>query len=383
MLWREQRQERKRAWRVKHPALARELLVATGAMAHKTEEREIRMSLLSRRTLLGSAAAMVAAPHVLRAQTANVRFTLDWRFEGPAALFVHALDKGYYQAEGLNVTIDTGNGSRESIPRVASGTYDMGFGDVNSLIRFRDENAGSDVKAVMMVYDRPPFSIIGRKSRGITADVKSLEGKKFGAPAADAAFAQWPIFRTVNNLNESTMRFENVGFPVREPMLASGEVDAVFGFSNSTFINLKARGVPVDDIVMMLMADYGVELYGNVIMAGPRVVAENPDVVRRFLRAFTKGVKEVVANPAATIDSVIKRNDVARKEVETERLEMTVRQYVDTPWVKANGFGGIDPARWNRALDQIGLTFQYKDRARAGAAFNDAFLPGAGDRRIS
>ena len=97
-----------------------------------------------------------------------MKFTLDWRFEGPAAPFTVALDKGYFKAEGLDVTIDTGSGSRESIPRVASGTYDIGAGDVNSLVRFRDENPGIDLKAVMMVYDRPPFAIVGRKSKGIT-----------------------------------------------------------------------------------------------------------------------------------------------------------------------------------------------------------------------
>jgi NitT/TauT family transport system substrate-binding protein len=176
---------------------------------------------LTRRAALAAAAASIAAPALAQAPV-NVRFTLDWRFEGPAALFVNGLDKGYFTAEGINLTVDVGNGSRESIPRVASNTYDMGFGDVNSLIRFRDENPTVDLKAVMMVYDRPPFSIVGRKSRGITNDVKSLEGKKFGAPAADAAYAQWPIFKTVNNLNDSAMKFENVGFPVREPMLASG-----------------------------------------------------------------------------------------------------------------------------------------------------------------
>ncbi len=343
-----------------------------------------RAGALTRRGVLGLAAGAALAAASLTpasAQTA-VRFTLDWRFEGPSALFLMALEKGYFKAEGLDVTIDTGNGSREAIPRVASGTYDMGFGDVNSLIRFRDENPTVDLKAVMMVYDKPPFSIVGRRSRGITPDVKSLEGKRFGAPAADAAFAQWPIFRAVNNLNESGMRFENVGFPVREPMLASGEVDAVFGFANSSFINLKARGVPESDIVTMLMADYGVELYGNVIMVSPRFLAERPEAVRGFLRALTRGVRDTVRNPAEGAAMVIRRNDVARLEVETERLQMTLNQNVVTPWVRANGFGGIDRARWAKALDQIALTFNFKDKARAGDAFVDTFLPPAADRGL-
>lgn len=343
-------------------------------------------SSLSRRRLAGLAGVLGLVVAGLgtgpaAAQTA-VRFTLDWRFEGPAALFLMAQEKGYFKAEGLDVTIDTGNGSREAIPRVASGTYDVGFGDVNSLIRFRDENPTVDLKAVMMVYDRPPFAIVGRKSRGITSDVKSLEGKKFGAPAADAAFAQWPIFKTVNKLDDSKMRMENVGFPVREPMLASGEVDAVFGFANSSYINLKSRGVPVDDIVTMLMSDYGVELYGNVVMASPKFMAEKPEALRGLLRAITKGIRDTVANPDLGAQLVIKRNDVAKQEVELERLKMTLEQNVVTPWVKANGVGGIDKARWATALDQIGLTFTFKDKAKAGEAFVDSFLPAEADRKL-
>ncbi|MET0606267.1 MAG: ABC transporter substrate-binding protein, partial [Beijerinckiaceae bacterium] len=188
--------------------------------------------------------------------------------------------------------------------------------------------------------------------------------------------------KTVNKLDDSKIRLENVGFLVREPMLASGEVDAIFGFAHSTFITLKARGVPAEDIVVMLMADYGVELYGNGVIVSPKFLSEKPEVVKAFLRALTRSIREVVADPAGAIESVMRRNDVARRDVEIERLRMAVDNYVITPWTKANGFGGIDPNRWERAADQIGLTFGYKNKTRATDAFADVYLPDAAERTI-
>jgi NitT/TauT family transport system substrate-binding protein len=317
-----------------------------------------------------------------QAQT-PVRFTLDWRWEGPAAPFAVALDKGYFKEEGLDVTIDPAAGSREPISRVASGTYDMGFGDINSLIRFRDENPDTDIKAVMMVYDRPPFAIIGRKSRGVTKDLSSLQGKKFGAPAADGAFAQWPIFKHVNDIDDSKMTFENVGFPVREPMLAQGDVDAVFGFAMSSYINLKARGVPTEDIVVLPMSDYGVDLYGNAILVSPKFAKEKPEAVKGFLRALAKGLRDTVKDPAAAVEAVLKRNDVAKKEVELERLQMVLDQNILTPWAKENGFGGIDKERFAKAIDQIGLTFEYKNKPKPEDVFTDAFLPPVEERKVN
>jgi NitT/TauT family transport system substrate-binding protein len=325
------------------------------------------------------AAAFAGGPAA--AQT-PVKFTLDWKFEGPAAPFLVPIDKGYYKAEGLDVTVDTAGGSLEPINRVAAGTYDIGFGDNNSLIKFRDANPGTPIKAIFMVYNKPAFSIVGRKSRGVTKP-KDLEGKKLGAPAPDGAFAQWKIFVQANDIDASKVTIENVGFPVREPMLAAGQVDAITGFSFSSYINLKDRGVPADDIVVMLMADYGVNLYGNAIIVNPKFAAEKPEVVKAFLRAFVKGLKDTVRDPSTAVDSVIKRNDVAKKPVELERLRMAIRDNIVTPEVKANGYGGVDMARLDKSIDQIALTYTFKNKPKGADIFDPSFLPAAGDRKAN
>jgi NitT/TauT family transport system substrate-binding protein len=333
---------------------------------------------LGRIGILAAASALPLQP--ASAQT-PIKFSLDFKFEGPAAPFVVAIDKGYFKAEGLDVTIDTAGGSLEPINRVASGTYDMGFGDINSLIKFRDANPGTPIKAVFMVYNKPPFAIVGRKSRGVSSP-KDLEGRKLGAPPPDGAYAQWPIFVKANDIDAAKVTIVNVGFPVREPMLASGEVDAITGFSFSSYINLKDRGVPANDITVLLMADYGVNLYGNTIMVNPKFAAEKPEAVKGFLRALVRGLHETAKNPATAVESVLKRNDVAKKETELERLQIALKDNILTAEVKKNGYGAVDEERLDKSIDLIALTYTFKNAKPKGSdIFDSAFLPPAADRK--
>ena len=332
--------------------------------------------------LVAAAVATASGSAPAAAQETSIKFSLDFKFEGPSAPFLVPLDKGYYKAEGLNVTVDSAAGSLEPINRVASGTYDMGFGDINSLIKFRDANPNTPIKAVFMVYNKPPFAIVGRKSRGVSKP-KDLEGKKLGAPAPDGAYAQWPIFVEANGIDASKVTIENVGFPVREPMLAAGQVDAITGFSFSSFINLKDKGVAVDDISVLLMADYGVSLYGNAIIVNPKFAAENPKAVQGFLKAFVKGLKDTVKDPSTAVDSVLKRNDIAKKPTELERLNMALKDNIVTDETKANGYGGVDAGRFAKAIDQIGLTYKWKGTKPAMADIFDAsYLPPEAERKF-
>jgi NitT/TauT family transport system substrate-binding protein len=312
-----------------------------------------------------------------------IKFSLDWKFEGPAAPFTVAIDKGFFKAVGLDVTIDTAPGSLEPLNRVAPGTYDMGIGDINSLIKFRDANPGAPIRAVFMFYNKPAFSVVARKSLGVTKP-KDLEGKKLGAPAADGAYAQWLIFVEANGIDASRVTIENIGFPVREPMLQKGEVAAICGFSFSSFINLKSMGVPADDIVVMLMADYGVNLYGNAVFVNPKFAADKPEAVKGFLRALVKGLKETVSAPESAVDSVLKRNDVVTKPVELERLRMAIKDNILTGEVKADGYGGVNMDRLAKAIDQIALTYQFKNgKPKPADIFDVSFLPPAAERKAN
>jgi NitT/TauT family transport system substrate-binding protein len=323
-------------------------------------------------------AALVGGPAV--AQT-DVKFALDWKFEGPSAPYFVAIDKGYYKAEGLSVTIDSGPGSVAGIARVAAGTYPIGFFDINSLVKFRDQNPDKAVKAVLMVYDKPPFAI-GTTAKSGIAKPKDLEGKVLGAPAADGAFAQWKAFVKENGIDDAKVRIENVGFPVREPMLADGKVDAITGFSFSIYFNLLQKGLKPDDIKVILMADHGLVLYGNAIMVNPDYAKANPKVVAGFVRATIKGVLDTIKDPDTAIKSVMKRNETGDEKIELDRLKMSLRDNFVTPWVKANGFGGVDMGRLAKSIDQIALTYDFKNRPKPDDIFTSEYLPPAGERKL-
>jgi NitT/TauT family transport system substrate-binding protein len=325
--------------------------------------------------------ALLSCAAVAASAQTPIKFALDWRFEGPASPYFVALDKGYYKAEGLDVTIDTGNGSTEAINRAASGAYQFVFGDINTLVRFRDKPENKKLKMVLMVYNAPPFAIVSLKKGGISKP-KDLEGKTLGAPAADGAYAQWPAFVKKNGIDVSKVKIENVGFPVREPMLVEGKVDAITGFSFSSYMNLRGRGIAQDDINVMLMRNLGLELYGNGIIVDSEYAAKNPKIVQGFIRATIKGWQETIRDPKASMASLMKRNNILNDGQEFVRLKMAIDQNVMTPEVVANGFGGVDAKRLTRSIDQIGEGFKYTNKPKADDIFDSAYLAPKAERMI-
>jgi NitT/TauT family transport system substrate-binding protein len=200
-----------------------------------------------------------------------------------------------------------------------------------------------------------------------------LNGKKLGAPVFDAGRRAFPIFAKANNV--SGVQWTAMDPPLRETMLARGDVDAITGFTFTSLLNLEARGVKAEDVVVMPYPQFGVKLYGNVVIASPKLLKENPAAVKAFLLAFTKGVKDVLANPAAAIADVKARDGIVNTELETRRLTLAIDSVINTPNARAEGFGQISAPRLALMASQVSDAFNTKTRINPDAVWSGAYLP--------
>jgi NitT/TauT family transport system substrate-binding protein len=326
---------------------------------------------------LALAGASLAAP----AQT-KIRFQLDWRYDGQSAPFLYGNCKGNFKAEGLDVQFDSGAGSGLAVQRVASGAYDMGFGDSSSLIEFIANNPTAEkVRAVYMTQDASPAGVMMLKKNGIGKPA-DLAGKTLGAPIFDAGRKLWPLFARAVGIDPAKVKWETMDPKLREQMLARGQVDAITGFITSGIISLNELGVKDEDIVYFGYKDYGVAVYGNAILASDKFIKENPKAVAAFLKAYNRTLKDALANPDAVIGCLKQREPIIDDQIELKRFRMLFDNYVMTPNVKAHGIGMADKKRLAAQVDDVVLAFGLKQRPDPEGLFDASFLPPAAERMV-
>lgn len=312
-----------------------------------------------------------------------LRMVLNWSYQGPQAWFFLAQERGYFAEEGLDLTIDQGSGSGAAVGSVASGTYDVGFGDINALINYASNHPNDAPVGVYMIYTRPPFTIAVTTDSDIH-EPADLEGKTIAGPANDGALRLFPAFASITDIDTDTIEVMNIEPRLREQMLNRGQVDAVFGFVNTVRFNAMLAGIDPDERLRFIRyGDYGMDLYSNALIVSRQLVDENPDAVRGLVRAINRAVADVLADSEIGMDAVMAQEPLINREVETARLAATIEDEMNHPELAEVGLGNIDQNRMREAIDIVVSAYDLEHTPELETVFNTDFLPPEEERIYS
>jgi NitT/TauT family transport system substrate-binding protein len=320
------------------------------------------MTKLSRLLLGVVSSLMVIATAVMPAVAqgkalTKVTFSLDFIPLGRHAPWYAAVAEGYYKDEGLDVSIIPSQGTAQTIQALESGTAQIGFTDVPSLALARA--SGAKLKMVAVNYEKAPYAIFSLSTGANVTQVKQLEGLTLGSGAGSFTPKVISGFMTQNGLDPNKLTIINVAPPARASALLSGQVPAIEFFvmaKPGLEAAAKAKGA---ELRTFLLADHGLKLYSNGIVATDDYLSKNTDLVKRFVRASLRGWQFALRNPKRAVEDQIKFVPSLSLDKSVPEVEV-VRGLAVTPEVEKNGLGWFDTAEMKSSLDfvikNVGIT---------------------------
>jgi NitT/TauT family transport system substrate-binding protein len=310
----------------------------------------------------------------------KVPFTLSWKLMGNFAPIFLAVDRGYFAEAGIELDIVSGDGSANVVKRLAGGAYQVGVGDIASVIHFNTQNPDKRVKAI---YNQSPadLALVTLKRTGITKP-QDLKGRIVGAPVGDTAYRMFPAFSAATGVSASDMKWEHMTFSIREAMLMQGRVDVVTANEGTAYFNLKGAGIKDDDIVFIRYGEHGVRLVNIGLMANESFIREKPQVVKGIVRGYHRGLVDAIADPKAAIAALMKRDALLNPKIESERLDYMIKKTVEQPDVAAGGLGFYSDASVMESIDIITKAENLSTKIGVRDLIDLSFLPPASERQV-
>ncbi len=279
-----------------------------------------------------------------------VSLRLNWYLGGLHVPFYYGKDMGYFKQEGIDLTINEGRGSGNTVQVVAAGSDTFGMADSSSLITTASK--GADVKSVMSLLNSTGFSVVSMASAGIKTP-KDLEGKTLAVSPGDPLGQLFRALAAHNKLDINSIKFLQVDPAAKVVTVLEKRADALLGGADDQFFLIKYKGF---EPAALRFADHGANIVGMTIMTTGNVIKTKPDMVRRFIRAAVRSWDMAKKNPGAAVDAAMKAKPDLNRQSTLDQM-MVDFDLMDS----ANSKGKIGlgaKADWDQTLQ---LLKQYRD----------------------
>jgi NitT/TauT family transport system substrate-binding protein len=317
-------------------------------------------------------AAALAAVVVLMSGPASaldkVTFRMNWYFGGFHAPFHLGLQRGYYKDEGIDLILNEGRGSANTVQTVAAGSDDFGVADSSSVMLLGAK--GADVVTIMTIHGSNPFGVMSLAESGIKQP-KDLEGKRMAISAGDALTQLFPAFARSSGVDRNKIQLVQIDPAGKVVALLEKRVDAIVGGLNDQFFLLKQKGA---NPVGMKFADHGANIVGMTVLTSHAFASKNPDLVKRFVRATVKSWKAALKDPDAAVDALLKVRPDLNRESQKGQLEADI-SFIPTEANKDKPFGYSASADWDRTMTILKEYRELKTDKPATAFYTNDYLP--------
>ena len=301
------------------------------------------------RSIVGALAVLAASSIAVHADDA-VSLRLNWYFGGLHVPFYYGKEKGFYKAEGIDLTINEGRGSANTVQVVAAGSDTFGLADSSSVIATAAK--GADVKSVMSLLNSTGFSVVSLASAGIKTP-KDLEGKKLAVSPGDPLGQLFRALAASNKLDMSKISFVQVDPAAKVVAVLEKRVDALLGGADDQFFLIKYKG---ETPAALRYADHGANIVGMTILTRDSTIKDKADLVRRFVRATVRSWEGAKKDPEAAVDATMKVKPDLNRASQLDQLKVDI-ELMDSPNSKGRvGWG--DQRDWDQTL---ALLKQYRD----------------------
>ena len=297
-----------------------------------------------------------------------VTFRMNWKFSGPHAVYLLGKELGFYEEEGIDLEVLEGNGSVTTGQLVGNKSEDFGLADATALVPIMAQ--GLPIISVAMVTPTSALAVVARKDSGIR-NMKDLEGKKLAVTAGDALTQIFPAVVAANNLDESKIDLIYVDAAAKIPTVLEGKTDALLGAAGDQSVIMEDRGF---EVVSLKFADYGVNILNLGIFVHRDTMKDNPDLIRRFLRATKRSHEALDGNYDRAMELLVGIKKELKVEVAKQQGEAYYSR-MGSPNCQGVAILHNCPGDWQMTVDIMSKYRDLEGEINAEEFFTNEFLP--------